>query len=61
MVTTDRATRLLVSICSEAKRQITEMMTRPERNMTGFNVGYPPQKKDANVAEISARTIKGFR
>jgi hypothetical protein len=54
-------TRLLVSIVNEEKRQITEMRTRPEMNMSGVKAWYPPQKKDTIVAEINARTINGFR
>jgi len=54
-------TRLLVSIYKEETRQMTEIRTRPERNMKGFKVWYPPQKKETIVAEINVRTINGFR
>ena len=59
-VTQDKVRRLLVSICSEEKRQMIETKKRPERNMKGFRVWYPPQKKDAVVAEINARMMNRF-
>ncbi|GAG28160.1 unnamed protein product [marine sediment metagenome] len=61
IVTTDNVTRLLVSIYNEETRQMTEIRTRPERNIKGFKVWYPPQKKETIVAEINVRTINGFR
>jgi hypothetical protein len=44
----------------EAQRQMAETVTRPEANMTGLRAWYPPQKKDATVTEIRARTINRF-
>ena len=60
MVTKDKVTRLLVSIYNEEKRQIIETKKRPERNMKGLKMWYPPQKKDTIVAEINVRTINRF-
>jgi hypothetical protein len=60
IVTSDRMIRLLVSMFIEAQRQMAETTTRPEANMNGLRAWYPPQKRDATVAEIIARTISRF-
>jgi hypothetical protein len=60
IVTSDRMVRLLVSMFIEALRQMAETRTRPEANMNGLRAWYPPQKKDAAVAEIKARRISRF-
>lgn len=60
MDTMAKVERLLVSRYKEDQRQITDTRERPERNNRGIRAWYPPQRKDATVAQINARTINGF-
>jgi hypothetical protein len=60
MDTMAKVARLLVSMYEEDQRQITDTRERPERNNSGIRAWYPPQRKDATVAQINARTINGF-
>ena len=53
-------TKLLVSICNEDQREMTDARSSPVRNRIGVRVWYPPKKKVPIVAENKTSTINRF-